>query len=634
MTAPVSLTDYDIYLQRQGTFYRSYEKFGAHPASVDGRAGTRFALWAPNAREVSVVGDFNQWSPEKNKMAVLGDSGVWECFIPGIGPGETYKYLVASQCNDSRAEKADPYGFAAEVRPKSASRVWDLSKYVWGDRDWMSRRGGLHRLDSPISIYEVHLGSWMRVPEDGNRWLTYREAAARLADYVSRMGYTHVEFLPLAEHALDISWGYQTIGYFAPTSRFGTPDDFMFLVDTLHQAGIGVLLDWVPAHFPKDGHGLGLFDGTHLYEHDDPRQGEHPDWGTYVFNFGRTEVANFLISNALFWLDKYHIDGLRVDAVASMIYLDYSRKEGEWVPNEYGGRENLGALAFLRRLNETVYKEYPDTLTMAEESTSWPMVSRPTYLGGLGFGYKWDMGWMHDTLDYMSKDPVYRKFSHDRLTFRMLYAWFENYVLPLSHDEVCHGKGSLLNKMPGDDWQKMANFRAMTGYMFAQPGKKLLFMGADIGQWREWNCEESLEWHLMDFAPHQGINRWIRDLNTFYRGERALHGAEVSPEGFEWVDCNDGDNSVISLLRKAPGTGDPILLVFNFTPLPRHTYAVGVPRAGHWQEVLNSDASIYGGSGQQGNPGGVTSVPIPTHGRDQCLYLTIPPLGMLAFKPA
>jgi 1,4-alpha-glucan branching enzyme len=497
----------------------------------------------------------------------------------------------------------------------------------------MAKRGHAHALDAPISIYELHLGSWRRVPGEGNRWLTYREMAPILAEYVKHMGYTHVEFLPISEHPLDASWGYQTVGYFAPTSRFGTPDDFMFLIDTLHQSGIGVLLDWVPAHFPRDGHGLAYFDGTHLYEHSDPRLGEHTDWGTFIFNYGRNEVSNFLISNALFWLDKYHIDGLRVDAVASMLYLDYSRKADEWIPNQYGGRENLAAISFLRRLNERVYGEFPDVMTFAEESTSWPMVSRPTYLGGLGFGFKWDMGWMHDTLEYFELDPIYRRYHHNRLTFRMIYAFNENFVMPLSHDEVVHGKRALLSKMPGDDWQKFANQRLLLGYMYTQPGKKLLFMGIEVGQWAEWNHDSSVDWHLLEYAPHQGLQRFVRDLNTLYRGQPALHQCDSESAGFEWIDCNDSDASALTFLRRGRTPDDLLLIACNFTPVPRYDYHIGVPVGGWWDELLNSDAPIYGGS-RQGNLGGTGAAASAYHGRPHLLRVTLPPLAMVVFKPA
>jgi 1,4-alpha-glucan branching enzyme len=625
------LTDFDVHLWSEGTHYRAYEKLGAHLIEQSGVPGCQFMVWAPNARTVSVVGDFNDWAPGANRMRPVGSSGIWEAFIPGVRQGALYKYAIFSRYHNYWVEKADPYAFASEIRPQTASKVWDIAGYEWADDDWMARRGRAHALDAPISIYEVHLGSWRRVPEEGNRWMTYRELAAQLGDYCHDMGYTHIELLPITEHPLDASWGYQTVGYYAPTSRFGTPQDFMYFVDALHQRGIGVLLDWVPAHFPRDEHGLGYFDGTHLYEHADPRRREHQDWGTYIYNYGRNEVNNFLIGNAVFWLDKYHLDGLRVDAVASMLYLDYSRKPGEWTPNQFGGRENLEAIAFLRRLNERVYGDFPDVLTVAEESTAWPMVSRPTYLGGLGFGYKWDMGWMHDTLDYMSLDPVHRKYHHNRLTFRMLYAWFENYILPLSHDEVTHGKRALLAKMPGDMWQQFANMRVLLGYMYAQPAKKLLFMGGEIGQWNEWNHEGSIEWHLLQYDTHKGLQRWVRDLNTFYRGEPAMHVLDCDQAGFEWVDCNDADTSVISLLRKGRAPEDTLLVVCNFTPVPRQNYQVGVPEGGHWAELLNSDAHLYGGSGQ-GNFGGVDAAPVSCHGRPYMLTITVPPLGMVVFK--
>jgi 1,4-alpha-glucan branching enzyme len=626
-----ALTDFDVHLWSEGTHYRAYEKLGAHITERNGVKGTYFAVWAPNARWVSVVGDFNHWRAGADPMRPIGTSGIWECFIPGVGIGALYKYAITSQYQNYKVEKADPYAFAAEIRPATASKVWDLSGYTWGDQEWMGRRGQVHALTAPIAIYEVHLGSWRRVPGEGNRWLTYRELAPVLAEYVHHMGYTHVEFLPVSEHPFDGSWGYQTVGYYAPTSRFGTPQDFMHLVDTLHQAGIGVILDWVPAHFPRDEHGLAYFDGTHLYEHSDPRMGQHQDWGTFIFNYGRREVSNFLISNALFWLDKYHIDGLRVDAVASMLYLDYSRKEGEWMPNRYGGRENIEAIDFLRRFNERVYADFPDILTVAEESTAWGRVSRPTYIGGLGFGYKWDMGWMHDTLTYFSHDPVHRKFHHNQLTFRMLYAFTENFILPLSHDEVVYGKRSLLSKMPGDDWQKFANLRLLYGYMYAQPAKKLLFMGGEIGQWDEWSHDKSLDWHLTDYPLHRGLQRWVRDLNTLYRGEPAFHIFDCEPAGFEWIDCNDSEQSLLSLLRKGRSADDTLVFVCNFTPVPRHNYRVGVPQGGHWQEMLNSDAPFYGGS-SQGNIGGVTASPVPWHGRPYMLNITVPPLGMVVFK--
>jgi 1,4-alpha-glucan branching enzyme len=541
-----------------------------------------------------------------------------------------YKYHIVSRYNGYQAGKADPFALYTEIPPRTASIVWDLA-YAWGDREWMAKRRSHNALTAPIAIYEMHLGSWMRVPEEQNRPLTYRELAPRLAEYVQRMGFTHVEFLPVMEHPFYGSWGYQTTGYFAPTSRYGTPQDFMSLIDVLHQHGIGVILDWVPSHFPTDEHGLGYFDGTHLYEHGDPRQGLHPDWDTFVFNYGRNEVRSFLMSSALFWLEAYHADGLRVDAVASMLYLDYSRKEGEWVPNRYGGRENLEAVAFLRRFNEDVYKNHPDVLTVAEESTAWPMVSRPTTLGGLGFGMKWDMGWMHDTLQYMSKDPVYRKHHHNMLTFRMLYAFTENFLLPLSHDEVVHGKGSLLANMSGDDWQKFANLRLLYGYMYAQPGKKLLFMGGEFGQWREWHHDECLEWHLVQFAPHVGLQKWVEDLNRLYRREPALHELDFDWAGFEWIDANDAEQSVLGFIRKGRSTDDLFLVVGNFTPVPRVNYRVGVPRGGVWKEMLNSDAEEYGGSGW-GNLGGVVSAPIASHGRPYSLTLSLPPLAAVFLK--
>ena len=625
------LTDFDIHLWSEGSNVRSYQKMGAHLIEQDSVRGTHFAVWAPNAQAVSVIGDFNGWQPGSHPLQPRGVSGIWEGFFPGIGAGALYKYAISSQHLGYRVEKADPYAFAAETRPRNASKVWDIAGHPWNDGVWLANRRRAQALDAPISIYEVHLGSWMRVPEEGNRWLSYRELATKLADYVCDLKYTHVELLPITEHPLDASWGYQTVGYFAPTSRFGTPQDFMFLIDALHQRGIGVILDWVPAHFPRDEHGLGYFDGTHLYEHSDPRQREHQDWGTFIFNYGRREIGNFLISNALFWLDKYHIDGLRVDAVASMLYLDYSRKEGEWIPNRFGGRENLEAIDFLRRLNEQVYAAYPDVMTIAEESTAWPGVSRPTYTGGLGFGFKWDMGWMHDTLKYLAHDPVHRKYHHNQLTFRMLYAFTENYILPLSHDEVVHGKGALAAKMPGDHWQQLANLRLLYGLMYAQPGKKLLFMGGEFGQWSEWQESESLDWHLLQWAPHQGMQRWVRDLNDAYRREPALHQLDCDPAGFEWIDANDYEDSILSFLRKGKNTHDQVLIIANCTPVPRVDYRVGVPYAGRWDEFLNSDATEYAGSGQ-GNAGGANTDQIPFHGRQQSLNLTLPPLGVVMFK--
>ncbi|UKL13412.1 1,4-alpha-glucan branching protein GlgB [Dissulfurimicrobium hydrothermale] len=625
------LTDYDLHLLMEGTHLRAWTKLGAHPCKSNGRNGTWFAVWAPNAESVSVIGDFNNWDETKNPLACRGDSGIWEGFITGVGHGYLYKYAITSRYNGYKVQKADPYGFFFEIRPNTASVVWDISNYSWSDGEWMATRRGKNNLNSPISIYEVHLGSWMRVPEEGNRWLTYREIAPKLALYAKEMNFTHIEFLPVTEHPLDASWGYQTIGYFAATSRFGTPQDFMYLVDHLHQNDIGVILDWVPAHFPTDAHGLCFFDGTHLYEHEDPRKREHKDWGTYIFNYGRHEVANFLLANALFWLEVYHIDGLRVDAVASMLYLDYSRNEGEWVPNIYGGRENLEAIAFLRHLNETIYKEHPDTMTIAEESTAWPMVSRPTYLGGLGFGFKWNMGWMHDMLLYMSKDPIHRKYHHNNLTFSLLYAFHENFILPFSHDEVVHGKGSMIGKMPGDEWQKFANLRLLYGYMYMHPGKKLLFMGNEFGQWAEWNFETSLDWHLLQYPPHKGLRKWVMDLNWFLKTTPAIYDLDFEPAGFEWIDCNDSNQSIVSFIRRARN-GDMIACVFNFTPVPRHNYVIGVPCGGHWRETINSDRETYWGSGQ-GNPGHITAHPIPAHGKNYSVEITIPPLGMVALSP-
>lgn len=624
------LTHDDVYLFNEGSHFRLYDKFGSHPMTVNGVEGTYFAVWAPNADRVFVVGSFNEWAPERHRLHPREHSGIWEGFIPGIGKGTLYKYRIHSRFHGYRVEKPDPLSLFNEIPPKTASIVWDLA-YDWRDGDWMKTRGTRNSLEAPISIYEVHVGSWMRVPDEGNRSLGYRELAPKLADYVQQMNFTHVEFLPIMDHPFFGSWGYQITGYFAPSGCFGTPQDFMYLIDYLHQRGIGVILDWVPSHFPTDEHGLGYFDGTHVYEHADPRKGMHQEWGSCVFNYGRHEVQSFLISNALFWLEKYHVDGFRVDAVASMLYLDYARKEGEWIPNQYGGRENLEAIAFLRRFNEEVYKLHPDVQTIAEESTSWPMVSRPTYLGGLGFGLKWDMGWMHDTLYYMSQDPVYRKFHHNNLTFRMLYAWHENFVLPLSHDEVVHGKGSLIGKMPGDDWQKFANLRALFGYMYAQPAKKLLFMGGEFGQWSEWAHDQSIEWHLLQFGPHLGLQRWVADLNHLYRSEPALHERDLEPSGFEWVDCSDAESSVISLLRKGKSTEDKILIACNFTPLPRLNYRLGVPSGGSWHELLNSDATRYGGSGM-GNPGTVEAEPGEMHGRSSSMVATLPPLSAIFFK--
>jgi 1,4-alpha-glucan branching enzyme len=624
------LTNDDLYLFNEGSHLRLYDKLGAHLLTVDGVSGTYFAVWAPNAAQVFVFGDFNAWDKASHPLRPRGDAGIWEGFVPGAGKGIHYKYYVVSRHNGYRADKADPFAFTNETPPRTGSLVWDLD-YTWSDQAWMKHRAERNGLDKPMAIYEVHLGSWMRVPEEGNRWMRYREIAPKLAEYCQRMGFSHVQLLPIMEHPFYGSWGYQSTGYFAPTSRYGRPQDLMCLVDYLHRHGIGVFLDWVPSHFPTDEHGLGYFDGTHLYEHADPRKGFHPDWGSFIFNYGRHEVRSFLLSSALFWLEKYHADGLRVDAVASMLYLDYSRRSGEWIPNEYGGNENLEAISFLRRFNEEVYRYHPDVQTIAEESTAWPMVSRPTSMGGLGFGLKWDMGWMHDTLYYMGREPVHRKYHQNTLTFRMLYAFTENFCLPLSHDEVVHGKGSLLNMMPGDVWQKFANLRAMFGYMYAQPGKKLLFMGGEFGQWNEWYHEVSLDWHLLGEPSHSGVQRWVSDLNRLLREEPALHELDFDAAGFEWVDCSDAAGSVFSFLRKARSNNDVVLVVCNFTPVTRHNYLIGVPRSGYWRELANSDARDYGGSGH-GNFGGVQSAPIPVHARPCSLNLTLPPLSVSFFK--
>ncbi|HEX7099255.1 MAG TPA: 1,4-alpha-glucan branching protein GlgB [Acidimicrobiia bacterium] len=621
------LTDHDIYLWNEGSHFRLYEKMGAQLAP--GREGAYFAVWAPNADSVSVIGDWNGWDPGADPLRPVGSSGVWAGFVPDARATHSYKYRVTN--GSYQVDKADPFAFHHETPPRTASKVWDMS-YEWDDEEWMRTRGTRNRLTDPISVYEVHLGSWRRDSSDPHRFLTYRELAPQLAEYVSSLGFTHVEFLPVMEHPFYGSWGYQTTGYFAPTSRYGTPQDFMYLIDTLHQAGIGVILDWVPSHFPTDEHGLAYFDGTHLFEHADPRQGFHPDWKSFIFNYGRAEVPAFLISSALFWLDRYHVDGLRVDAVASMLYLDYSRKDGEWIPNRFGGRENLEAIDFLRRLNETAYGEYPDIQTIAEESTAWPMVSRPIYLGGLGFGMKWDMGWMHDTLLYFSRDPLFRVYHHNELTFRMVYAFTENFMLPLSHDEVVHGKGSMIRKMPGDQWQQFAGLRLLYAYMWTQPGKKLLFMGNEFAQWSEWNHDTSLDWHLLDADTHRGVQRLVADLNRLYRDERAMHELDTDPAGFEWVDANDNAHSVLTYLRRS-SDGDTLLVACNFTPEPRHAYRVGVPEPGRWEEVLNTDARIYGGTGH-GNLGGVETgpLPVPHHGRPHSIDIVIPPLGAVIFK--
>ena len=624
--AATMLTDHDIYLLREGTHGRLYDGLGCHLA----RHGASFAVWAPNAARVSVIGEFNGWNDGAHRLYARPDgSGIWEGFVGGVAHGHAYKYRIFSEQGGHVADKADPFAFFAEVPPATGSRVWTL-EYPWGDGEWMLGRRAKNALDAPMSIYELHLGSWRR-DADG-RLPTYRSVAEPLAEYVNQMGFTHVELLPIAEHPFYGSWGYQTTGYFAPTARYGTPQDFMYLVDVLHRHDIGVILDWVPSHFPSDAHGLAFFDGTYLYEHADPKQGFHPEWNSSIFNYGRHEVRAFLLSSALFWLDTYHLDGLRVDAVASMLYLDYGRKPGEWVPNRHGGRESLEAIDFLRMLNEAVYRDHPDVQMIAEESTAWPMVSRPIYVGGLGFGMKWNMGWMHDTLSYMREQPVHRKYHHDRLSFSIWYAFFENFVLPLSHDEVVHGKGSLIGKMPGDTWQQFANLRLLLGYMWAHPGKKLLFMGGEFGQRREWTHEDALEWWVLQYPEHAGLQRWVADLNRLYRAEPALYEADFEGSGFEWIDFRDADQSVISFVRRARA-GAPVLAVCNFTPVPRSNYAVGAPEGGWWRELLNSDAQIYGGSGM-GNLGGVEAMPMPTQGRAHALTLTLPPLAVVLLKPA
>jgi 1,4-alpha-glucan branching enzyme len=631
---PSTLSSYDLHLMGEGTHYRLYERLGAHPVTIEGVTGVRFAVWAPNARRVSVVGDWNNWDGRRHPMRLHPGNGVWELFLPGVPEDSRYKFEILAGSGEPIALKADPMAFAFEPdTPRTASAVCALAGYRWGDAAWTEARGRQSVLEQPMAIYEVHLGSWRRVPEEGDRFLTYPEAAEALADYVTDLGFTHVELLPVTEHPFYGSWGYQTIGYYAPTRRYGTPKDFMAFVDHLHRRGIGVLMDWVPAHFPQDANGLAYFDGTYLYEHADPREREQPDWGTRVFNLGRNEVANFLIGNALFWLERYHVDGLRVDAVAALLYRDYSRKAGEWVPNQYGGRENLEAIAFLRRFNEVVYGAEAGAVTMAEESTAWPMVSRPVYLGGLGFGLKWNMGWMHDILDYMRHDPVHRKFHHNQLTFGLLYAWTENFVLPLSHDEVVYGKRSLLGKMPGDDWQRFANLRLLYGFMWAYPGKKLLFMGGEFGQSAEWNHDRSLDWHLLDMGPyHRGVQDLVRELNRRYRETPALWEMDFSPQGFQWMDCDDADQSVVSFCRFSRERHTLLLCVANFTPMARHGYRVGVPRPGFYREVLNTDSRFYGGI-DVGNGGGVPSDAVPWHGQPCSIQLDVPPLGAIWLVP-
>lgn len=627
---PPLFTEYDLYLFAEGRHLHIYEKMGAHLREANGVKGVNFSVWAPNAYRVGVIGSFNGWDTRVHPMRQHGANGVWELFIPEAKEGDIYKFDIRSRFRDYRVEKTDPYGYFSEKRPRTASIVSNLDSYRWRDKKWMDARVNSNPLTKPMSIYEVHLGSWRR--NEDNEWLTYRELAQELVAYAKEMHYTHLELMPIAEHPFDGSWGYQVTGYFAPTSRYGDKAvDFMYFVDLCHRNGIGVILDWVPAHFPKDGHALSYFDGTHVYEHSDYRQGEHPDWGTYIFNYGRNEVRNFLLSNALFWLKKYHIDGLRVDAVSSMIYLDFSRKEGQWIPNKYGGRENLEAISFLQEFNAVVHSECPGVITIAEESTAWPMVSRPTYLGGLGFTFKWNMGWMHDVLSYMSRDPIFRRFHHNEITFSLMYAFSENFVLSLSHDEVVHGKGSLLNKMSGDWWQKFASLRLLYGHQYMHPGKKLNFMGSEIGQWNEWSETRGLDWNLLDWATHAKMQRWVKDVNQFYLEQPALYELDFDPRGFQWIEANDSDQSVFTYMRFAENPDDFLVIACNFTPVPRHNYRVGVPRPGYYKEMLNSDAETYGG-GNVGNLGGVQTDLVAWHAHPQSLNLTIPPLGIVILK--
>lgn len=626
------LTDFDLHLFGEGNLLRGYEKFGAHLREIDGVQGVNFAVWAPNAQSVSIVGDFNKWDTRRHPLRKHSSGGVWELFIPGLKAGEHYKFRVKTRWGET-VDKTDPHGFAQELPPRTASIVTDLTTHGWNDQQWMERRAAGNPLEQPISVYEVHLGSWKRDHERHNGWLNYRDLAHQLVAYCQEMGYTHLELLPVSEHPFTGSWGYQTVGYFAITSRYGTPEDFMYFVDYCHQHNIGVILDWVPAHFPKDGHGLRRFDGTALYEHEDPRKGEHPDWGTMIFNYGRNEVRNFLLSNALFLLDKYHIDGLRVDAVASMLYLDYSRKDGEWIPNQYGGRENLEAISLFREFNFQTHGQYPGILTIAEESTAWGGVSRPTYTGGLGFSLKWNMGWMNDTLRYMRHEPIHRRFHHDELTFSLIYAFTENFALPLSHDEVVHGKGALIDQMPGDLWQKFANLRLLYSYMWTHPGKKLLFMGSDLAQWNEWNADGELQWDLLQWGDtHGGIKKLVADLNTLLRNEPALHEVDFDGAGFEWIDCHSRDDSVLAYVRKAKNPEDFLIVACNFTPVVRDAHVVGVPKAGWYREVFNSDSKFYGGT-NVGNFPGVQATQPGWHMRPAKLTIKLPPLAIVVFKP-
>ena len=625
------LSDYDLYLFSQGNNYKIYEKLGAHRWKHQDIEGLLFALWAPSAARVSVLGDFNQWDGRRHPMRNRGDSGVWELFIPHLRDKILYKFEIRTQ-KGTLLIKADPFAFRFEQRPKTAAIVYDLEDFSWNDQEWMDSRARMTPLKRPMSIYEIHLGSWRRRVEEGNRWLNYREIAEELVPYVKEMGFNYVELLPLSEHPFDGSWGYQVTGYYAATSRYGSPEDLMYLVDRCHAEGIGVILDWVPAHFPKDSYALEYFDGTHLYEHEDPRQGVQKDWDTLIFNYGRMEVRNFLVANALFWLDKYHMDGLRIDAVASMLYLDYSRKDGEWIPNRYGGRENLEAIEFIKNLNTKIYEHFPGVVTIAEESTAWPGVTLPVHLGGLGFMFKWNMGWMHDMLTFMSKDPVHRRYHMNMLTFALLYAFHENFILPLSHDEVVHGKASLLAKMPGDDWQKFANLRLLLGYMFAEPGKKMLFMGGEFGQWKEWDHDQALEWHLLQFETHRGLHDFVKELNRIYHSEPAMYELDFEPSGFEWIDFRDADSSVVSCIRRGEDDAQSLVFVFNFTPALRRGYRIGAPKPGAYKELLNSDAACFGGS-NLGLDGGITADSIPWHGQPCSLELLLPPLGMLILKP-
>ncbi len=627
------LTEHDIYLLKQGSHFKLYDKLGAHPMNFRGEDGTYFAVWAPNASSVSVVGNFNDWEDGAHPLSARGDdSGIWEGFIPGVGHGAIYKYHIVSSLNDYTVDKGDPMARYWQLPPDTASVVWSDS-FVWSDDDWMTRRASRNSLNAPVSIYECHLGSWRRDQNEPDKWLNYRQLAHELCDHLKTGNFTHVELMPIMEHPFYGSWGYQVLGYFAPTARYGTPEDFRYFVDHMHRNNIGVILDWVPSHFPSNEYGLTYFDGSHLYEHADPRRGWHPDWKSYIFNLGRNEVRAFLISNAIYWLDQFHVDGLRVDAVASMLYLDYSRKEGEWIPNTKGGRENLESISFMRRMNEVVYEMFPGVQTIAEESTAWPMVSKPAYMGGLGFGMKWNMGWMHDTLDYFQLDPVYRSYHHNEITFSLWYAFSENFVLAISHDEVVHGKKSILGRMPGDDWQKFANLRLLWGYMLTHPGKKLNFMGSEFGQWNEWDHDKSLDWNLLQFPLHSGLWRFVQDANKLLREEPSLYQRDFDGQGFEWVSCNDSTNSVLSYLRFASDRDDMLLVVCNLTPTPRNNYRVGVPRTGYWREVLNSDSQTYGGS-NQGNLGGQEAAPVAFAGRyDQSLSLNLPPLSVLVFKP-